>query len=284
MTGEGWLPPNMAIGSNVADGYDTRFLHSFGTVDLAPGDSLEFAFAVVLGDDFHQNPNDFANLFDAANPQAFHDALDFSDLSDNVLAALGLYRSLFMVVGEALMLDTLYAIYAKSVDTVPVVIYAGNLAGDHTVAEVDLASLLINDALAPISASVLPAHPDFVGEALAITFDARDFVSSYGVVWDTSSQTFSVSGQFTGGGAFEATDEFVLIGHRSGDANADGLVNVSDVVYLLGYIFFDQEPPDPLLLGDPDCSETVSVSDAVYLVGYIFGGGPAPCQHSQHRY
>jgi hypothetical protein len=94
----GWLPPNPTIAADLADGYDTRFLISFGAIDLAPGDSTEFAFVVAMGDNFHRNPTDFQSLFDWNNPQAFYDSLDFSDLTTNVLAARQLYRQLFVVV------------------------------------------------------------------------------------------------------------------------------------------------------------------------------------------
>lgn len=69
----------------------------------------------------------------------------------------------------------------------------------------------------------------------------------------------------------------VYQGFVCGDADGSGDVNVSDVVFLLGYIFGQGIPPNPLLAGDADCSGEVNVSDAVYLVQYIFGGGPKPC-------
>jgi hypothetical protein len=62
-----------------------------------------------------------------------------------------------------------------------------------------------------------------------------------------------------------------------GDADGSGIVNVSDAVFLVGYIFGGGPAPDPLLAGDCDLNEVVNISDAVYLIGYIFGGGPAPC-------
>lgn len=98
-TSQGWMPPIPQI-SNGDESYDTRFLLSFGSIDLAPGDSTEFAFAVVMGDNFHRNPTDFERLFDYQNPQAFYDSLDFSDLTINVLAARELYRQLFVVPGD----------------------------------------------------------------------------------------------------------------------------------------------------------------------------------------
>ena len=33
----------------------------------------------------------------------------------------------------------------------------------------------------------------------------------------------------------------------------------------------------PLLSGDLDCNDLVNVSDAVYIIAYIFGGGAEPC-------
>jgi uncharacterized protein (TIGR02145 family) len=61
-----------------------------------------------------------------------------------------------------------------------------------------------------------------------------------------------------------------------GDADGNGIVNISDAVYLISYIFGGGPEPSPLLAGDADGNEIVNISDAVYLISYIFGGGPAP--------
>jgi hypothetical protein len=62
-----------------------------------------------------------------------------------------------------------------------------------------------------------------------------------------------------------------------GDANADGMVDISDAVYLIAYIFSGGSAPSPLLAGDANCDTTVDISDVVYLISYIFSGGLAPC-------
>ena len=63
-----------------------------------------------------------------------------------------------------------------------------------------------------------------------------------------------------------------------GDANNDGLVNISDVVYLINFIFSGGPPPEPIvLMGDADCSGFTNITDAVYLIQYIFAGGDPPC-------
>lgn len=66
-------------------------------------------------------------------------------------------------------------------------------------------------------------------------------------------------------------------GFICGDADGNAIVNISDAVYLIAYIFGGGPAPVPLLAGDADCNSIVNISDAVYLIAYIFGGGPAPC-------
>lgn len=62
-----------------------------------------------------------------------------------------------------------------------------------------------------------------------------------------------------------------------GDADGSGAVNISDVVYLINYIFAGGPGPNPVLAGDADCTGAINISDAVSLINYIFGGGAAPC-------
>jgi PKD repeat protein len=63
-----------------------------------------------------------------------------------------------------------------------------------------------------------------------------------------------------------------------GDADGNAIVNISDAVFLISYIFGGGQAPNPQEAGDADCNEIVNISDAVYLISYIFGGGPAPCE------
>jgi hypothetical protein len=70
-----------------------------------------------------------------------------------------------------------------------------------------------------------------------------------------------------------------------GDANRDGKKTVSDVVFLINYLFKGGPFPDPVNLGDVNfCKENPpvepgkpTVADVVYLVNYLFKGGPPPC-------
>jgi hypothetical protein len=66
-------------------------------------------------------------------------------------------------------------------------------------------------------------------------------------------------------------------GYICGDADGNQVVNISDVVFLVDYIFGDGPAPEPVESGDVDCNGTVNISDAVYLITYIFAQGPEPC-------
>jgi hypothetical protein len=61
-----------------------------------------------------------------------------------------------------------------------------------------------------------------------------------------------------------------------GDANNDKLVSISDIVYLIYYLFKNGPSPDPSAAGDANCDGGVSVSDVVYLIVYLFKSGPPP--------
>jgi hypothetical protein len=61
-----------------------------------------------------------------------------------------------------------------------------------------------------------------------------------------------------------------------GDANADGLVDIADVVYLVNYLYKGDLPPDPLEAGDVNIDGIVDLADVVYLLNYLFKGGPPP--------
>jgi hypothetical protein len=93
--------------------------------------------------------------------------------------------------------------------------------------------------------------------------------------WSSVGQ--SVTGNMQGGkyvlmgGFWSAFTYFV-----SGDANNDETVDVSDVVYLINYLFIKGPPPVALPSGDANCDGGIDISDVVYLINYLFIHGPAP--------
>lgn len=61
-----------------------------------------------------------------------------------------------------------------------------------------------------------------------------------------------------------------------GDCNRDEKVNMSDVIYLINYLFRQGAEPNPLQAGDTNCDGKITISDVIYLVNYLFKGGPPP--------
>lgn len=62
-----------------------------------------------------------------------------------------------------------------------------------------------------------------------------------------------------------------------GDANNDAVVNVSDAVKIINYVFVGGQEPQPVLAcGDANNDGVVNVSDAVRIINYVFVGGAAP--------
>jgi subtilisin family serine protease len=61
-----------------------------------------------------------------------------------------------------------------------------------------------------------------------------------------------------------------------GDVNNDGMISISDVIYLINYLFKFGPRPNPEK-ADTNCDGKVSLSDIVFLINYLFKGGPQPC-------
>ena len=80
-TAEGYLPPP-ANADLYAYGFDTRYLLSFGPFNINPRERLPITFAIIGGEDLHNNPNAFKS-HDPQNPHIFYDQLDFSKIAAN---------------------------------------------------------------------------------------------------------------------------------------------------------------------------------------------------------
>ena len=68
----------------------------------------------------------------------------------------------------------------------------------------------------------------------------------------------------------------VSIACYCGDINASGQRDISDLTFLVSYMFDGGPAPAPLWAGDVDGSGGTDISDVTYYVDYLFGSGPAP--------
>jgi subtilisin family serine protease len=59
-----------------------------------------------------------------------------------------------------------------------------------------------------------------------------------------------------------------------GDANADGVVTVGDMVYLVNYLYRLGSVPDPPSAGDVNADCAITVGDIIYLMNYLYREGP----------
>ncbi len=67
-----------------------------------------------------------------------------------------------------------------------------------------------------------------------------------------------------------------VLPYLSGDPNHDGTIDISDVIYLINYLFGGGAEPDPYESGDANGDGTVNSADLIYLINYLFVGGPPP--------
>ena len=88
---EQWLDPSPEC-SDLANGYDTRYLLSFGPFEqVAPGESLIITVAYVAGEDFHVDPLNLRKDENMSDPDRYYANLDFLDFETNAIWAAKVY-------------------------------------------------------------------------------------------------------------------------------------------------------------------------------------------------
>jgi hypothetical protein len=81
--------------------------------------------------------------------------------------------------------------------------------------------------------------------------------------------------QIPGGGQ----DNYPLLSgcqYLRGDANGDELIDITDVLYMLNYLFRSGPPPVSFMAGDANCDDDLGILDPLYLLNYLYKGGPPP--------
>ncbi len=184
----------------------------------------------------------------------------------------------FAYGGATIYPSAQHIVRAYAVDPIMDKIYIGDF-GSYGVGDIDPATMVVNGSVPVLSWSILGSHPDFDGEVMELVVGARPFILSYGVLYDTTVQEFTVSGLFTDQTIFDATGEVIFYAHISGDVNRDGVVNVGDPVFLVNFIFREGLGPDPYEIGDVNCDGRIDVGDVRFLINYVILDGPKPDCH-----
>ncbi len=78
-----------------------------------------------------------------------------------------------------------------------------------------------------------------------------------------------------GGDPYDESDSLFTI-FLAGDANADAVVDIGDIIYLINYLFMSGFPPAPLEAADVNLDGEIDTGDVIYLINFLFLDGPAP--------
>jgi hypothetical protein len=130
-----------------------------------------------------------------------------------------------------------------------------------------------------------PTDPNGVRIGVSAPVTPQQLWMSMGPILWTATGTYSIltvsatnqsSASHPDSTSYGAIDRICIYKFMLGDANGDGVIDISDVVYLLNYLFINGPAPVPLAAGDATCDGVVDASDLVYLLNYLFAHGPAP--------
>jgi len=95
----GWIANTAPNAGNLANGYDTRYLFSFGGTEafnIQPGQVCTLTVAYVCGENMHKYPDNFSNYLEygaenLTSIQQYYDNLSFSDFATNAQWAAWVY-------------------------------------------------------------------------------------------------------------------------------------------------------------------------------------------------
>jgi hypothetical protein len=62
-----------------------------------------------------------------------------------------------------------------------------------------------------------------------------------------------------------------------GDVTGEGTIDVTDVLFLINYLYIDGPAPVPLMTGDANCDGRINITDVIHIINYLYIGGPSPC-------
>jgi hypothetical protein len=259
---EGWLEPSPECG-DLANGYDTRFLLSFGPFDqITPGDSLIFAVAYVIGGSLHVDPNNWQNL--PLDPYAFYANLYFADLVYNALAAESLYHDLILNDPP----DPFSLLFPPNKAFTP----RGVLFDWEDATDPDPSDEVRYDLYISTSYHF---SPDSTTIESNLSASEHVMTMNYGTYrWKVKAKDSRGAERWS-----DQVRSFMVTGiHPSmlGDLNSDGYVNVGDLVFAMNYLYRSGPAPYALESADVNCDDLVDVADAVFLINYLFRTGLAP--------
>ncbi|MCP4706208.1 MAG: hypothetical protein GY865_16555, partial [candidate division Zixibacteria bacterium] len=93
-------------------------------------------------------------------------------------------------------------------------------------------------------------------------------------IGDVYSLTFTVTDPSS---AFdEVSVTYEVVDFLRGDANSDNILDMSDILYILNYLYKDGQAPASVEATDVNYDSDINILDAEYLVRYFYKKGPPP--------
>ncbi|MEW5922585.1 MAG: dockerin type I domain-containing protein [Candidatus Zixiibacteriota bacterium] len=236
-------------------------------INLEPGasDTVYFQFStagIENGEEFYVriDPGNNIEEYNEANNVA---SVTIS-LSEVMSAKVGIYP------------DVLYALYAYTITPKPGTLLVGNFPPGFSSFDINEASILINETIAPLSVSILDSHPDFENDVMELVFPVGELVHGYGVLWDTTVQYYNVSAEVGSESHLYAEGTITIIGHKRGDVDHNDIINLNDIIRILSYIYNEGQILGPIEVADVNCDGTINILDIIFLINYLYRNGPSP--------
>jgi hypothetical protein len=240
----------------------------------------EYEQSVLLQFGYSQEEIDSVGAYFATVPDEYYYATDSipSFLKKAVNDLDSLPRDFGEIPGGATLAVLGTAPETLCVDNPPAILNCWvEFPGDSDITGYQIISAVLNDTIQASYISPTPGDYDNDGVPdIAMQFNPAMLIP----MLQPGQRLLSVSGDIVlpspdtvlySGSAIVTILEFIR-----GDANGDGVIDISDVVYLINYLFIHGPAPVPLAAGDATCDGVVDVSDVVYLINYLFVSGPAP--------
>ena len=102
-------------------------------------------------------------------------------------------------------------------------------------------------------------------------FDVRDLIAPLEPIWDTTVIPYTLEGNFLDARPFSIDGTVTVVGHLTGDINNDGSgPDISDLMYLIDFMFSDGPRPAIVGVEDVDHSGVHDIADLLTLVNLVF--------------
>jgi hypothetical protein len=210
--------------------------------------------------------------FDALAPCGSSSYGEVEDYSVNVIAP----------IEYVMRPDTMYVFFKYGIEPVTCDMYMCDemLPDGQSVDNMENVAMSISGCPVSLGTSdiITGGYAGMTGDVLHLPFDGGNYVSCQetaqgGLIWDNVDSFFDITYDI-GGTPGQVSGQVVVRGHTSGDVNLDGKLDVSDLIYMVDFMFDDGPAPRVMQTADVNASGGMpDIGDLVSMVEYMFSDG-----------